>query len=95
MKKHKLHGGESDDKNRTIDFAIKNIFGDRPHIEVEGNTVATIEGSRGVIEYSDQIIRVNMSEFTASFCGKRMRLKYISESSLVIEGFFEKIEFIR
>ena len=72
---------------------VMNMFSQKPNIEISSNTWAVIEGSKGVMEYSDKIIRINLGDFTVAFIGRDMSLKCISPTSMEIEGFFTNIEF--
>ena len=72
---------------------MQELLGDKPNIEISDNTSATIEGCKGVVEYSTKVIRVNLGKYIVSFVGRNMNLKYISSSSLIVEGFFLNIEF--
>ena len=64
-----------------------------PCMEVSSNREVVLEGSRGVLEYSGETIRVNTAGMMISFFGRDLDLKCISESALVIGGFFTRIEF--
>lgn len=77
----------------SLRFSVRDIFRDRSHIEIDGNTSVSIEGSRGVLEYSDTVIRVNLGDTSVSFTGRGLNLKCISPTSLDIEGFIMGIEF--
>ena len=75
-------------KFRPMDFVIKDSF-----IELKSNREAMIEGSKGVLEYRDNIIRIALKEFIVSFSGRNLKLKCISPTSLTIEGIILGIEF--
>lgn len=64
-----------------------------PIIEIEGNRKVNLEGSRGVLHYSETMIRISMSGFVAVFEGRGLRLQCISPTSLILEGFFTDIHF--
>lgn len=63
------------------------------HIELDGNTTAILEGSKGVLEYSTECIRVSVESFIVSFEGKNLTLKCISPTSLTIHGSILNIGF--
>ena len=65
-----------------------------PCIEFSGNREVVIEGSRGVLEYSTDCIRVNTDGMVLSLSGRGLNLRCISDSSLIIEGFITNVEFI-
>ena len=64
-----------------------------PCIELCGNREVLIEGSRGVLEYSPETVRVNTSDMILSVFGRGLDLRCISESALIIDGFVTRIEF--
>lgn len=64
-----------------------------PIIEIEGNRRVNLEGSRGVLHYSDTLIRISLGTFVAVFEGRSLRLQCISPTSLILEGFFTDIHF--
>ena len=74
-------------------YNLIDVFREKSNIEIVGNTYAVIEGSKGVLEYSDKIIRIALTGFSVAFLGRRLKLKCISATSLEIEGVFTNIEF--
>ncbi|MBR1534329.1 MAG: YabP/YqfC family sporulation protein [Ruminococcus sp.] len=66
----------------------------QPCIEFSGNREVVIEGSRGVLEYSTDCIRVNTDGMVISLSGRGLNLRCISDSSLIIVGFILSVEFI-
>ena len=93
MKKNRGLQATDNSEKPTLAYSIKNIFCDKPNIEISDNTLANIEGSKGVLEYSETLIRVNLGLYIVGFHGRRLRLKCISPTALVIEGFFQNIDF--
>lgn len=64
-----------------------------PCIELSGNREVLIEGSRGVLEYSAQTVRVNTVGMILSVSGRELNLRCISDSALIIDGFITCLEF--
>lgn len=67
---------------------------DFSHFEINSNKEVIIEGCRGILQYDENIIRVNMGKMVTSFCGRNLSLKCLDSDSLVIIGFITSIEFI-
>ncbi|MBQ5398803.1 MAG: YabP/YqfC family sporulation protein [Ruminococcus sp.] len=65
-----------------------------PIVELTGNRRATIEGSTGVLKYGADNIRINTSSMVIAFSGRGLRLRCISATSVVVEGFIGQIEFL-
>ena len=84
---------DSSKEKTSLRYSVKDAFKDKSNIEIIGNTSAIIEGCNGVLEYSDKIIRIGFKDFSVAFLGRRLNLKCISATSLVVEGFFTGIEF--
>ena len=69
------------------------VFNDKFCIELSGNREAVLEGSKGVLEYSSERIRVNTSDMIIVFTGRELDLRCISDSALIIDGFITDIGF--
>ncbi|MBE6824150.1 MAG: hypothetical protein E7513_02265 [Ruminococcaceae bacterium] len=70
------------------------LLSQQPQLEFNGNREVVIEGSKGVIEYSEEIVRINTSLGLICFEGRSLNLRCISDSELIIDGFITKVEFI-
>ena len=64
-----------------------------PCIEISGNREVLIEGSRGVLEYTPESVRVNTAGMIVSITGRGLNLRCISESALMIDGFVLSLGF--
>lgn len=64
-----------------------------PFIELNGNRELLIEGSRGVLEYTPSVIRVNTADMIVTVSGRELDLRCISASALIIDGFITDIGF--
>ncbi len=63
-------------------------------LTLHSNREADIEGSRGIVEYCSDSIKINAGRFIIAFKGRNLRIKCMSESELIIEGFILSIEYI-
>ncbi len=77
----------------SIRFRAMDFIGKSSHIEVKGNTLVNLEGSKGVLEYTTECIRIAVDSFVVSISGRNLSLKCISPISLTIEGFITNISF--
>lgn len=91
MRKQKADS-KSSHKNR--ENFVQNLFGDIPELSFRGNREVIIEGSRGVVEYSENVIRINTSIGVVCFLGRNLNLVCISPTELIINGFITKVEFV-
>lgn len=64
-----------------------------PCIELSGNRELLIEGSKGVLEYAADTVRVNAAGMVISVFGRALNLRCISESALMIDGFITRMDF--
>ena len=64
-----------------------------PCIELSGNREILIEGGRGVLEYTDEAVRVNTDSMILTVAGRGLNLKCISDSALIISGFITSLRF--
>lgn len=69
------------------------LFSNAPHFEMNSNREVIVEGSRGVLEYSTEIIRINTACMVVAFKGRNLNVKCISPQSLIITGFILSVEF--
>ena len=65
-----------------------------PIIEFTGNRQAMVEGSTGVLHYSEEAVRINTRMSVIAFEGRGLTLKCISPTCVIIEGFIVNVEFI-
>lgn len=64
------------------------------HMDICGNREITFEGSKGVLEYNENSIKVNTGKYIVGFCGRGLHIKYLNECNLIINGFITNIEYI-
>lgn len=64
-----------------------------PCIEISGNREILIEGSKGVLEYTDEAVRVNTDPMLLTVCGRGLNLRCISDSALIVDGFITSLSF--
>ncbi len=63
-------------------------------LTIHGNKEAELEGSRGILEYCSDSVKVNAGRCIIAFKGRGLHLKCMNESDLIIEGFIISIEYI-
>lgn len=64
-----------------------------PCIELSGNRELLIEGSKGVLEYSTDSVRINTGGMLVNISGRELNLRCISDSALIIDGFILSLSF--
>mgnify|MGYP005837179771 CR=1 len=63
-------------------------------MELNGNREVIVEGCGGVMEYSEETVRVKTGRLVAKFTGRNLKIKCLTGDSLVVEGFITKLEFL-
>ena len=69
-------------------------FHEMAHVEFTGNREAFVEGIRGVLEYDENIIRLNSNKLILRFIGRGLNIKSYNDDSMVIEGYIISFEFM-
>lgn len=70
-----------------IDIAM-----DLPKIIILGNKLITVTNHRGIIEYTDKLIRINSKIGIIKIMGQELEIKNILSEEIVIEGQVEIVE---
>ncbi|MBE6767195.1 MAG: hypothetical protein E7550_06380 [Ruminococcaceae bacterium] len=73
--------------------SIANVMASGVHIELFSNKEAIIDGIKGVLEYSDCYIKLNIGRGTLDVFGQRLEISSLDAEGMVICGSIEKIEF--
>lgn len=63
-------------------------------LEISGNREAVLEGCGGVLEYSEETIRVRAGKMSVRFSGRGLKIKCLTADSFVVEGYLTGLEFL-
>ncbi len=69
------------------------LITDSPKIELESNKRMWIENYQGIIEYSDELVRVNTADFMVVITGNSFTISSVTLEDLCIEGNIISVEF--
>jgi sporulation protein YqfC len=72
----------------------KEIILDFPLLTIVGNEEVLIENYRGLIEYTEEKIRLNSSCGVIKISGKKLEVKQITDENLKIAGIITGVEFL-
>ena len=72
----------------------KDVVLDLPKIIVTGNIGLTISNHKGIIEYTQEVLRINSSIGIIKISGANMELKTILSEEIIVVGSIEKLEII-
>ena len=65
------------------------------HFEINGNTEVVVDGSKGILAYDENMIKINAGKMITTFFGRGLTIKCLTPDSLVVQGFITSIEFIK
>lgn len=72
----------------------KDVVLDLPKIIITGNIQLNISNHKGIIEYTQETLRINSSIGIVKISGYNMELKTILSEEIIVTGFIEKVEII-
>lgn len=64
-----------------------------PHIEMTGNREIIIEGSRGILEYDENLVKINGGKFAITIFGRELELRNLTDDSVIVQGNVDNIGF--
>lgn len=73
--------------------APKDVIMGLPLIHLTGQCEVCIENYRGILEYTEELIRVKTKSGTIRIIGKRMCIEYYMNDEMKITGKIWKVEF--
>ncbi len=63
------------------------------YIEIVSNCCALVDGCRGILEYDDSLIKLNLGKNAVAFRGNSLTIKSLSMEQAMVEGFIVSVEF--
>lgn len=81
-------------EKKTLNSLPKDVILGVPLISVTGQTEACIENYRGILEYTDKLIRIQTKLGKIYVHGKRLQIEYYTNDEMKITGLIETIEFL-
>lgn len=81
-------------QNRSRDSALQELLKKQVHLEFNGNKEVIIEECSGILEYTEQQVRINSQDFILRFQGRNLQLCTMTHDSIVLSGHIDRLEFI-
>ncbi|MEG1651566.1 MAG: YabP/YqfC family sporulation protein [Oscillospiraceae bacterium] len=75
-----------------MDYPVDAIF-DIPSVRIVGSNIAIIEGCKGLIEYSNNRISINLGAFEISLFGNELVMENLSKTVMNVTGGISSIAF--
>ncbi len=66
---------------------------DMPRLSFEGNARLVLDNHRGLVEYTPCRLQISTPAGQIAMAGTRLRVRGISRERIVVEGWFDRIEF--
>lgn len=88
---------KNDIKNKLLNMLQlpDNIFSEISPIDFLSNREVLIQDSKGILEYTDKNIKINIGKnIVANFKGRNLQIKSLSQKSIVITGFILSLDFL-
>lgn len=63
-------------------------------VQLFGNRQAVVDGCDGVVDYSGEKILLRMGKLTVQLTGRDLRLKTLTATTAVVEGFLTGVEYV-
>lgn len=64
-----------------------------PEMEFFGNKEVVVDHCRSVLEYNDKQVRILADKMALKFCGRSLRLNYMTQDSVMITGYITSLTF--
>ena len=71
----------------------KDVIMDLPRVSICGDREIYIENHKGLLEYSDNIIRVKMNDGIIDISGVGLRIIAMERDRLIVNGVLEHVKF--
>ncbi|MCD7827060.1 MAG: YabP/YqfC family sporulation protein [Clostridiales bacterium] len=89
MKRKDEIGGKIADELQMPRSAVSSVY----RIEFRGNEDVTVEGCKGIVEYDNSVISLNLGSVVARFRGSDLEISSFFEEQAVIRGVIIQLEF--
>lgn len=82
------------EKNQLKNKLISEMFRDEPRIEMSGNREIIIDGCKGVVEYTENNIRISLGKSVLSLSGDNLLIQSFDNDVVIINGQISDIDFL-
>lgn len=81
------------DKDKKSKFQLPQVIVNEPKIEMTGNREIIVDGCLGVVEYGENLIKINIGETVMSISGDGLVINSFDSGVAVISGQIGEISF--
>lgn len=93
MKKITRKTAEIREETRRRETLTGALLNREARVELSGTHEALVEGCKGILEYREDLIRVNTQQGQLMLGGRNLEISCMSEDSMIVRGYISKIEF--
>ena len=66
-----------------------------PLLTMVGGEELTVENHKGIIEYSEEALRINTAAGVLAVAGQRLAVKQLTAERILVKGTIQRVEFMR
>ncbi len=81
-------------QSHPVEQALQQFMKQQIHLEFNGNREVIIEDCSGILEYTERQVRVSSADCILRFQGKDLTICAMTQDSIVLNGYIERLEFI-
>ncbi len=70
------------------------VVSDRPRITTVGKREVFVENYKGILEFSNEIVRINSNYGIITITGKNMKIREITSEDMIICGNIKNIDYL-
>lgn len=92
---------ESSNESGTLSYRVtdaanmpKDVMLGVPIVTLTGQLEVNVENYRGIIEYTDILVRIKSKNGQIKIMGKNLRIAYYTNDEMKITGRIEKVEYV-
>ena len=79
-------------RDRALELPAGTLSGGA-HIELNSNREAVIDGCKGIIDYGEEAVRLNIGNGSVTFLGRSLMLKNLTDKQAILVSHIQRIEF--
>lgn len=63
-------------------------------LEFQGNREVILEGCTGILEYTDEMVRINSPKYVLRFRGRDLQVRAMTQDSIILCGYIQELSFM-
>ncbi len=83
---------EKENGAKALDVPVYTFTGE-PHIEIIGTSQCVVDGLKGILQYGDDLIKLNLGKNSVTFRGENLSINSFTKEGAIVEGYILSIDF--